>query len=1097
MRPGHRSVARYPVELSIAQSSDDALRDAAAAVRQESRAAAKRMMLQCTGVSAVAERGQGALFVLRVERDLAFDWSWEGAMACGPVGDSGRTADAESWQWTAEIVEVDEVAGHLYVSLREGAALPGIGPLVVRPFEFLAVLDAIYNDVEFEGLRGRLPGRLTAARGGVHPRVVPMTHAGLPELVDWWNYAWSILWGPPGTGKTHTSGQQLARVLEDPRERILVVSTTNRATDAIAVSIGRAASSTLPDGLARGELLRLGQGATPEVFEEHGLASMLVSVDREASARIDRERRRLARSESVHERAFARKQMRELQGVPGGAGSAIMTDPTTRLVVATAFKGLGALADATVRSLVESDAAPFTTVVIDEAGLVSRSHVAALSLLASRRVVLVGDARQLAPISRAARVMPARKMQWLASSALAHLGSDAQREGGVHLLDVQYRMHPSVCDVVSKYQYGGELETADVRVAEDSPAPKSLEEFARTIWYELDADDLGAASIRASRAPGTRSWIREATFPVLSKLLRCAEMRAAQGLFITPFRAQAVRMRSYFAQHDAPRWEASTVHSQQGEEADVVVFDTVHAGSDTWSVVEWKRLVNVALSRAREAVILIASRAEMSEPYLRELADSLVPAVLVERDDALCWVTAKGFTKAPTREGIRPGESLETARMGDQFASRRSLRPTPSQEQQRLSSLRLDGKPRLVRGAAGSGKSFVLCDWLVQTVRRSDTSARVWAVFANRSLEPFLRDSIARAWSRAIEGTFEHATVFPWERVELLHVKEILDALLTAAGIAPDVFAFDYDAAAEEYLRHTTPEAVEPCCTALFIDEAQDMGPSTLQLILSLVERSNDSDAGSRAAHIFYDNAQNVYGAKVPTWSEFGLDMRGRSTILRSSFRSTREIIEFAINTLVHLDPAGSDETELIKMGLVARGRRRGEPWLESLSSEVEGPRVLFRRFDERRLEMESITRDLEHLLVNEGVEPRDITVLSIGRARKILAQHLAPRLADRFGVDLSFQRSRAFERGPKTIVATSPHSFKGYESEVVLIPCVDLFVASGGKILARALYVAMTRARSLLALYGSDEGREQGRVLLDTLEGCARTQRHPSSDST
>jgi predicted nuclease of restriction endonuclease-like (RecB) superfamily len=43
--------------------------------------------------------------------------------------------------------------------------------------------------------------------------------------------------------------------------------------------------------------------------------------------------------------------------------------------------------------------APFTTVVMDEAGLLSRATVAALSLLAARRVVLAGDPRELAPIA--------------------------------------------------------------------------------------------------------------------------------------------------------------------------------------------------------------------------------------------------------------------------------------------------------------------------------------------------------------------------------------------------------------------------------------------------------------------------------------------------------------------------------------------------------------------------------------------------------------------------------------------------------------------------------------------------------------------------
>ena len=52
------------------------------------------------------------------------------------------------------------------------------------------------------------------------------------------------------------------------------------------------------------------------------------------------------------------------------------------------------------REMIERGQAPFTTVIIDEAGLISRAATAVLSLLASRRVILAGDPKQLAPISR-------------------------------------------------------------------------------------------------------------------------------------------------------------------------------------------------------------------------------------------------------------------------------------------------------------------------------------------------------------------------------------------------------------------------------------------------------------------------------------------------------------------------------------------------------------------------------------------------------------------------------------------------------------------------------------------------------------------------
>jgi superfamily I DNA and RNA helicase len=71
-----------------------------------------------------------------------------------------------------------------------------------------------------------------------------------------------------------------------------------------------------------------------------------------------------------------------------------------------------------------------------------------------------------------------------------------------------------------------------------------------------------------------------------------------------------------------------------------------------------------------------------------------------------------------------------------------------SAEQQRLCGLNMDGKPRLVRGVAGSGKTFVLAHWLQKTVRNlaSKPDARVWAVYANKSLHRLIGDTIEDAW---------------------------------------------------------------------------------------------------------------------------------------------------------------------------------------------------------------------------------------------------------------------------------------------------------------------------------------------------------------
>ena len=1108
--------ARFSSDLGLPSGNEQQLKDAAAAIRQEFRDSSRWKRLNCKKVSVFAERDRGTVYVVHIGKTVEFDWTWEGAKAFCPnsLDDDDSFSDRfyeeadyeDEVIWSGEIVEVDEQNGCLFVALDDPESIPKIGAFFVRPFEFLSVLDAIYNSDEFEVVREQLPARLNASEGDVHPDVSRSPMVGLSHLRKWWLHSWNVLWGPPGTGKTWTTGQQIARVLGDVQERILIVSTTNKATDAVALSLGEAAKKVCPGELEDETLLRIGKGASYQTFVTRQLGSMLAGTESEVLSKIDGLAQQLPLFDSWEEKALTRKQIGELRTTGNDQSNRIFVDPDNRVVVATAFKAMSFLKDDTIRKMVEEGEAPFTTIFIDEAGLISRSAVAALSLLAARRVVLVGDSKQLAPISRISRVLPTRQQAWLASSGLSHLEETSDVPNAVHLLSEQRRMHPDVCKVVSTFQYNGVLETAKDRAEQESTLSPLLAERSRTIWYVLDEEDCDLAAIRASRGPGNKSWVRQITKSVLQKLFLDGDVRRANGLFISPFKAQANAVGELLAGWGMDSWEASTVHSQQGSEADIVVFDTVNAGSHTWGVVEWKRLVNVALSRAREAVVVLASRAEMDEPYLRPLKRHLAPSVLVKDGGEYRWSdSGSGATTSKIAESKahyrRTKESSEpddlngrspSCRMGDQFQARKSMKPLFSHEQQRLTNLELDGKPRLVRGVAGSGKSVVLCNWLAKTAKRlrGKKDTRIWAVYANRTLHKLLCDSIESAWETLGDGDLLDRSDFPWENVKLLHVKDVLSGMLPSVQMTMDQFGFDYDRAAEEFLNRQDTEKLVPRCTALFIDEAQDMGPSTLRLLLSVVEQSDESDANSRSAHIFYDNAQNVYDTKTPKWSEFGLDMRGRSTIMRESFRATRQITELAVNVLHRLagTTGRSDQQELISLGLLKPTKRNGEEWLEARFSQIEGPKPIFHSFDRRSDEMAAIAGHLRHLIEVDGISPTDICVIYNGGSGRILESQLAPKLTE-FGVELSLQKNRSFERKSNTLLATTPHSYKGYESEVVVIPCVDHYVAPEGKLVANGLYVAMTRARSLLAMYGINSGSEASRRIGDTIASCVEIQ--------
>tara|TARA_R110002073_G_scaffold318641_2_gene492830 strand:- start:7250 stop:10921 length:3672 start_codon:yes stop_codon:yes gene_type:complete len=1102
--------ARFVSELDLPSADEPLLKDAATAIRQEFRDCSKWKRLRCRRVSLFAERDRGVVCVIHLGSSVEFDWTWEGAKAFRPKMFDDDASDFAYEQadmddgvdWSGEILEVDERNGCLFVSLDNPEAIPTTGSFFVRPFEFLSVLDAVYNAAEFAEIRCSLPGRLNAAQGDVHPTIPTPSNVGLSPLQAWWQHGWSILWGPPGTGKTYTTGQQIAAVLDDDSERILVVSTTNRATDAVALSIGNATRNRSSEALAEGRLLRIGKGASLKLFAAAELQSMLQGTESEVLHKIDDLADQLRQFDTWEDKALTRKQIGELRAKGNDQSRRIFIDPEVQVVVATAFKATSFLRNDTVTKIVESGEAPFTTIFIDEAGLMSRTAIAALSLLASRRVVLVGDSKQLAPISRISRILPTRQQTWLASSGLSHLEQFSATPTAVHVLTEQRRMHPDVCQVVSEFQYGGFLSTAQETKDRPSQIPSCLADHSRAIWYVLDQEPADLAAIRAQRGPGNKSWIRSITPRLLQKMFFDPEMRTANGLFISPYKAQAQVVGKLFAAWELAGWEASTVHSQQGSEADIVIFDTVNAGSYNWPYDEWKRLVNVALSRAREAVIVLASRSEMDEPYLKPLKRRLTPSVLKPHDDSFRWekvsqtnlsfhAAAKPTQVAEAHPNYETSPGAKRS-MGHQVANRKGMKPVLSEEQQRLTNLNLDGKPRLVRGVAGSGKSIVLCNWLAKTVKRFEGSSdlRIWAVYANRSLHKLLRESIESAWESLSAGELFPLSDFPWDKVHLLHVKDVLSGMLPNVALSMDSFDFDYDRAAEQFLSRQDASELLPRCSALFIDEAQDMGPSVLKLLLSVVEQTDVEDTNSRSAHIFYDNAQNIYGRKTPKWSDFGLDMRGRSTIMRESFRSTAPIAELAVNVLQRLTPRDQrqDQNELLSMGLLERSERNGHEWLRVRFNQVEGPKPILHSFDNRSAEIDAIATHLKYLIQQEGISPSDICLLYNGKSVvSLLQEKLAPKLAE-IDVELSVQTNRPFERNANTLIVTTSHSYKGYESEVVMIPCVDQFVTGSGDILARNLYVAMTRARSLLALYCTTSGSTASQRLCRVITHCVKT---------
>ncbi len=1075
--------AMFPRELGLPEGRSCFFHEAAIAVKEEYRNSVRWKRLRCRQVDDLGDD----LFCLHVGHSIQFDWTWEGSIAFRPTragilpDDQSTDLDAIS-AWMGDVVEVDETEGYLYVVVNDPQAKPRMGSFYVRPFEFLAQLNAIYNNSRFVPIQPHLPPGLNACRGNVHPLIQGDVDHALAELRQLWQHSWCVLWGPPGTGKTYTIGEQVAECLADGSERILVVSTTNKATDEAALDIGRALRRKQRLSAAS-HVRRIGKGADYDAFVNEGLEKLLEGSESDLRRQISDLQRQLDRTDSPEERARLRRLIQELRRRMQDASLLAFVNPQFRSIVSTAFNAIRMLSQPELIDVIKQDHAPFTTVVLDEAGLVSRLAVAPMACLASRRVVLVGDPRQLSPITRMSRVLPSDQATWLRSSALTHLQPQGQHPAGIRMLRTQYRMHPQIRLAVSKYQYGNLLDDAPQIATRTRDIGQHLAGQPRAIWYVLDEDMDELPKLRAERGPGNRSWVRPCTAELLDRLFQDPVLAEGPGLFITPFAAQAKAIRKHLGQNGLSAWHASTVHSQQGTEADFVIFDTVNAGSYGWCYDEWQRLINVGVSRACECCIVLASRSEMQEPYLAGLQPQLAPRVFRWRGSRYFWTPVPAERSFPVPAEIRD----DPARLGSQLERRTALRPVLSKEQQRLSKLPVDGRPRLVRGVAGSGKSVVLAYW-VCTALQENRNAQLWVLYGNAALYKLLENMIHEAWRNQYE-----AEPLPANRFSLIHIRDLLNDLLGDHGLSMDDFdKYEYDRAAEAYLKLCPPDQIRPRCDAIFIDEAQDFGPNTLRLVARLAKQSQADQPSKRPVMIFYDNAQNVFQRKPPTWAELGIDVLGRSTVMEESFRSTKPITEFALNVLYRFVPpeSDSDHRELLSRGLIEETKRNGKDWWIVRFNHIDGPMPTVHKFPDLASEAKAIGDHVLHWITEEGVKPSDIRVICVhGHVRSALRKHVKPKLSS-IGVVLNVveaarvQKGGAFVQDTNTVIAATPNSFKGWDSEVVVLAGADFFAAGSG-VLGHSLYTAMTRARSVLAVYAQQNAPGHGAKVMPVLKEC------------
>jgi superfamily I DNA and RNA helicase len=154
--------------------------------------------------------------------------------------------------------------------------------------------------------------------------------------------------------------------------------------------------------------------------------------------------------------------------------------------------------------------------------------------------------------------------------------------------------------------------------------------------------------------------------------------------------------------------------------------------------------------------------------------------------------------------------------------------------------------------------------------------------------------------------------------------------------------------------------------------------------------------------------------------------------------------------------------------------------------NQVEGPTPIFKKYRSLDKQVAAVTEQIVWWIREDNVKPGDICILcNDNHFKEQIRESLTPRLHE-IQANIISEPGTGWSRDDRSVVASTSHSFKGYDSEIVVVAGLERFIGQG-QILANNLYVAMTRARSILAVYAyaHQNPNAQTKQLLTTFQDC------------
>jgi DNA-directed RNA polymerase subunit L len=252
----------------------------------------------------------------------------------------------------------------------------------------------------------------------------------------------------------------------------------------------------------------------------------------------------------------------------------------------------------------------FDMAILDEASQCNTA-MSLIPILRGNSLMLVGDPQQLNPVIQ---LDPATNITLREKYAVpdeydyiknsiykTFLGCDAVSDE--ILLSTHYRCAEKIIEFSNKKYYNGKL-----RVKSKSGTEQQLR------MIDIPVNESGRE----------RNTAREEALQILSYVKDNPEKSIG---IITPFVNQQKLIREMLADEKLDNVTCGTVHAFQGDEKDVILFSLALTSRSSTGTYEWlknnKELINVAVSRAKEQLIVYGSRGEVERLHQSGTEDDL------------------------------------------------------------------------------------------------------------------------------------------------------------------------------------------------------------------------------------------------------------------------------------------------------------------------------------------------------------------------------------------------------------------------------------------------------------------------------------------